>query len=221
MNAHNLLAWEAIIIFKWRAIADHFKQMNPYIAFGFILFFAGMIIGGTNPAFKAFLDAQLQGLKQLSTIVDNSSNPTLTMFFVIFLNNAIKSIFVMYIGALFGILPFLFLVVNGMVVGYMLQQISVQHGGAYVIEIVVKGLLPHGIIEIPAIVIACAYGMRFGVLTFKGLGSSIFSRSKLGGIGRDLEAFVIRTVPVMVILTVSLLIAAIIESTITSWLLSM
>lgn len=209
------------MMFKWRPILDHFKQMNPYIAFGFILFLAGMVIGGTNPAFKAFLNNQLEGLEQLSNIIDQSDNPTLTSIIVIFLNNAIKSIFVMYLGALFGILPFFFLVVNGMVVGFLLQRVAEVHGGGYVFELVVKGLLPHGILEIPAIIIACAYGLRFGVLAFKGLGSFIFARSKTAGIGRELEVFVIRTVPVMVILTVSLLIASLIESTITAWLLRM
>lgn len=209
------------MMFKWRTIADHFKQMNPYIAFGFILFFAGMIIGGTNPAFQSFLNNQMEGLEQLSNFIDQSENPVLMSIIVIFLNNAVKSIFVMYLGALFGILPFFFLVVNGMVVGYLLQRVAEVHGGGYAFELVVKGLLPHGILEIPAIIIACAYGMRFGVLAFKGLGSLIFARSKTAGIGRELETFVIRTVPVMVILTISLLIASLIESTITTWLLKM
>ncbi|OME75626.1 hypothetical protein BK120_31255 [Paenibacillus sp. FSL A5-0031] len=208
-------------MFKWRLIWEHFKQMNPYIAFGSILFLAGMVIGGTNPAFRAFLDEQLKGLGQLAEMIDDSKNPTLTMMIFIFLNNAVKSILVMYLGALFGVLPFFFLVVNGMMIGYLLKTTAELHGGGYVMELIVKGLLPHGILEIPAIIIACAYGMRFGVLIFKAAGSLVFSRSKTGNISRELESFVVRTVPVMVILTITLLIAAVIESTITLWLLQM
>jgi stage II sporulation protein M len=208
-------------MFKWRLIWEHFKQMNPYIAFGTILFLAGMVVGGTNPTFKAFLDEQLKGLGQLANMIDNSSNPTLTMIIFIFLNNAIKSILVMYLGALFGILPFFFLVVNGMLIGYLLKTSAELHGGGFVAELVIKGLLPHGILEIPAIIIACAYGMRFGVLVLKAGGSIIFARSKQERLGRELEGFVVRTVPVMVILTITLLIAAVIESTITTWLLTM
>ncbi|CAM4254668.1 stage II sporulation protein M [Paenibacillus alkaliterrae] len=208
-------------MFKWRSIIDHFKQMKGYIAFGFILFFAGMVIGGTNPAFRDFLTSQIEGLRELSNMIDQSNNPTLTMMIVIFLNNAIKSIFVMYLGAMFGILPLLFLVVNGMVVGYLLKHVAEQQGGGVVLELIFKGLLPHGIIEIPAIIIACAYGLRFGVLAFKGLGIVLFARAKAPGIGREMEFFVIRTVPVMIILTISLLVASIIESTITTWLLSL
>ncbi|MGG1635994.1 stage II sporulation protein M [Paenibacillus sp. MCAF9] len=208
-------------MFKWRLIWEHFKQMNPYIAFGSILFLAGMVIGGTNPAFRAFLDEQLKGLGQLAEMIDDSKNPTLTMMIFIFLNNAVKSILVMYLGALFGVLPFFFLVVNGMMIGYLLKTTAELHGGGYVMELIVKGLLPHGILEIPAIIIACAYGMRFGVLIFKAVGSLVFARSKTGNISRELESFVVRTVPVMVILTITLLIAAVIESTITLWLLQM
>jgi stage II sporulation protein M len=208
-------------MFKWRLIWEHFKQMNPYIAFGTILFLAGMVVGGTNPTFKAFLDEQLKGLGQLADMIDNSSNPTLTMIVFIFLNNAIKSILVMYLGALFGILPFFFLVVNGMLIGYLLKTSAELHGGGFVAELVFKGLLPHGILEIPAIIIACAYGMRFGVLVLKAGGSILFARSKQESLGRELESFVVRTVPVMVILTITLLIAAVIESTFTTWLLTM
>src|SRR4029453_2695404 len=158
----------------------------PYIAFGTILFLAGMVIGGTNPAFKAFLDGQLKGLGQLADMIDNSSNPTLTMIIFIFLNNAIKSIVVMYLGALFGILPFFFLVVNGMLIGYLLKTTAEVHGGGFVAELIFKGLLPHGILEIPAIIIACAYGMRFGVLVLKAGGSILFARSKRDSLGREL-----------------------------------
>ncbi|MGO4549005.1 stage II sporulation protein M [Paenibacillus sp. 2TAB23] len=208
-------------MFKWQVNWDYFKKMNPYIAFAAILFLAGMVIGGINPAFKSFLDGQLEGLGKISNMIDDSSNPTLTMIVFIFLNNAIKSIVVMYLGAMLGILPFFFLVVNGMVIGYLLKGMAELHGGGYVLEIIVKGLLPHGILEIPAIIIACAYGMRFGVLVFKALGSLMFVRSKSGRLGEELEGFVARTVPMMVVLTISLLLAAIIESTFTTWLLTM
>lgn len=208
-------------MFQWRLIWGHFKQMNPYIAFGTILFFAGMVIGGINPAFHAFLNEQMKGLEQIASKIDASDNPQWTMFVLIFMNNAIKSIVIMYLGVFLGILPVFFLVVNGMLIGYLLKASAELHGGGFVFELVVKGLLPHGILEIPAIIIACAYGMRFGVLILKAGRSFLFGRSQEGTTGAELKQFVIRTVPVMVILTITLLIAAVIESTITLWLVTM
>lgn len=206
-------------MFRWDAIVNHFKEMRGYISFGFILFLAGIVIGGTNPAFKMFIEGQIAGIQELSQMIDSASNPTLTMMIVIFLNNAIKSIFIIFLGAFLGVLPIIFLVVNGMVIGFILQGIANQPEGPTVIEVIVKGLLPHGIIEIPAIIIACAYGMKLGALTFKGLGSLMFARAKLGAIGRQFEILFVRIVPVIVILTVALLVASIIESTFTVWLL--
>lgn len=206
-------------MFKLSAIIQHFKDMRGYIGFAFVLFFAGIVVGGTNEGFQSFLEAQIAGLSQLVETVDNSSNPTLMMMVVIFLNNAIKSILVMYLGAFFGILPLLFLVINGMVIGFILKHTAATPDGLPVWELIVKGLLPHGIIEIPAIIIACAYGLKFGTLVFRASGNLLFARTKLPGVGREIEHFAVRTVPMMVILTVSLLLASIIESTITVWLL--
>ncbi|MBH5320755.1 stage II sporulation protein M [Paenibacillus sp. GSMTC-2017] len=208
-------------MFKLSAIVLHLKQMRSYIIFSFMVFFAGIIIGGTNSEFHAFLEGQLAGLGQLKGMVDQSANPTLTMMIVIFLNNAIKSILIMYLGAFFGLLPLLFLAVNGMIIGYLLQRISETPGSHTVLEVIFKGLLPHGIIEIPAIIIACAYGMKFGTLILRATGNLLFVRSKLGATGKDIGDFVTRTVPMIVILTVSLLVASIIESTFTVWLLSL
>ncbi|WP_337103266.1 stage II sporulation protein M [Paenibacillus sp. YIM B09110] len=208
-------------MFKKKSIIDHLKQMNPYIAFGFILFFAGMVIGGTNPVFHAFLNNQLAGLSGLADVAENSDNPTLTLSIIIFLNNAIKAVFVMYLGAFFGIIPLLFIVVNGMLIGFLLQNIAAQEGAGYMASVVLKGILPHGIIEIPAIIIACAYGMKFGTLGLRGFGSLLFSRSKLPAIGKEYEIFVSRTVPMIVILPIAMLVASIIESTLSVWLLSL
>lgn len=184
-----------------------------------MLFFASIVVGGTNTSFHAFLNGQLEGLGQLVDMVEQTSNPTLFMMIVIFLNNAIKSILIMYLGAFYGIIPFFFLITNGMIIGYLLEITAKNPDALPVWEVIVKGLLPHGIIEIPAIIFACAYGLKFGALVFRASGSLVLARGKLGGIGREIEHFAIRTVPMIVILTVALLIAAVIESTFTVWLL--
>ncbi|MFD2881019.1 stage II sporulation protein M [Paenibacillus rhizoplanae] len=77
-----------------------------------------------------------------------------------FLNNSIKSVVIIYLGALFGLLPAFFLLINGAVIGYLIHLSAIQ--GQDLFTLIVKGLLPHGIIEIPAIIIACAFGLKFG-----------------------------------------------------------
>jgi stage II sporulation protein M len=204
-------------MFSLRALIAHLKQMKGYFAFGTILFFAGMIVGGTNPALDAFITGQLKGLEQIADSIDKSSNPSLMMFVFIFFNNAIKSILIMYLGMLFGIVPIFFLIVNGMVLGYLFTNLAENQGAGMLVDVIVKGILPHGIIEIPAIIIASAYGIKFGTLALRGAGS-VLTRKK--GIGLEFETFATRTVPVMVLLVGLLLVAAGIESTFTMWLMS-
>ncbi len=206
---------------KFEKFVSHLKEMRGYIGVAFVLFLAAIFIGSSNPAFSNFLDSQMEGLQKLVQTIDNSANPAITMMIIIFLNNVIKCIFVMYLGVFFGIIPIAFLIINGMLIGYLLDVISRNPEMPSVLEMVLKGLLPHGIIEIPAIIIACAYGMKFGSLAWRGTGSLLFQRSKLQGIGADFGFFAERTVAMMIALIVSLLLASIIESTVTVWLMSL
>ncbi|WP_020620176.1 stage II sporulation protein M [Paenibacillus daejeonensis] len=202
-------------MFSWRAMMQHFVQMRGYIAFTLVLFLAGIFVGASNASFEQMITGQIAGLQDMAQQIDQSSNPELTMFLFIFFNNAIKSILIIYLGLFFGVIPLAFILINGMVLGYLFAnnpQPSID-----MFTLIVKGILPHGIIEIPAIIIAGAYGIRFGVLSLKGIGA-LFKRD--GSFGRTFEAFAARTVPLMVWLVVALLVAAIIESTVTVWLLS-
>ncbi|WP_253944943.1 stage II sporulation protein M [Paenibacillus sp. NEAU-GSW1] len=193
--------------------------MSGYISFGFILFAAGIVVGGTDTAFSNYLEQQLASLGGLREQLERTGNPTLAFMIFIFLNNAIKSILILYIGSLFGIVPIFFLVFNGMIIGFLLQRVAEANGTEGLLATLI-GLLPHGIIEIPAIVIASAYGMKFGALVWKLLLSALSPRRSSGEAGRAIEFFVIRSVPVVVLLVVALLIAAVIESTVSLWLVS-
>lgn len=206
-------------MFSLHAIVNHLKMMRRYYAFSALLFLAGVVVGGGNPALEQFVSGQLAGIQEISRTIDASGNPTLLMFGFIFLNNAIKSIVVMYFGVLFGLVPILFVVINGMVIGFLLKWVAAEQGYGVLAELFFKGILPHGIIEIPAILLACAYGLKFGTLSFRSIGV-LFQKDK-HAFRSEYGAFVERTIPVMVLLAVSLLIAAIIESTITVWLLAM
>ncbi|REE68809.1 stage II sporulation protein M [Paenibacillus taihuensis] len=202
-------------MFSPKEIFRHLKMMRHYIAFSTIFLLAGMVVGATNPDLEAFIQGQMSGLRNVAQNIDSSSHPTLFLMVFIFFNNVIKAILVMYIGAIFGIVPIIFLAINGMMIGYLVHK-SAEQGGDTLFTIVFKGLLPHGIIELAAIVIACAYGLRFGKIMLQGIGALLTRRP---GWSQELERFVMRTLPVMVLLTVMLAFAALIESTVTVWLL--
>lgn len=200
-------------MFAFREIFGHLKEMRHYIILSTVILIAGMVVGATNPALDNFIQGQLSGLGEVAQKINAMENSSLWFMIFIFFNNAIKAILVMYIGSLFGIVPLIFLAINGMVLGYVIG-IASEEGMLF--TIVVKGLLPHGILEIPAILIACAYGMRFGKLMFSGIGVMLTRRK---GWGQELEYFVKKSLPAMVLIVVMLLAASIIESTFTVWLL--
>ncbi|MFD1954076.1 stage II sporulation protein M [Paenibacillus thailandensis] len=204
-------------MFKWSAIVDHLKSMHRYIAFSVILFMAGLVVGATNSALHGYLGGQVEAIRELGETLRQSSDPTLSFMVFIFINNAVKAVFVIYLGALLGIVPAFFLVVNGMVLGYLFYLKQLEAGAGGTLDMFLRGILPHGILEIPAVVVAAAYGLKFGALVWK----RIFIPGGKGaeGAGTELRRFVPRTVPLGIVVVAVLLVASIIESTITPWLM--
>jgi len=76
----------------------------------------------------------------------------------VIVNNVIKALIVIVSGVLLGMPALLFIAVNGMTIGSLAGVIGAKAGYA----VVVVGLLPHGIIELPALVLATALGFSLG-----------------------------------------------------------
>ncbi|WP_090738090.1 stage II sporulation protein M [Paenibacillus sp. Mc5Re-14] len=182
------------------------------------LFFCASIVVGwlSTGVIQAMLAQQMKGLGGVAQRLQNSEHPQWSFFVFIFFNNAIKCVLVIYTGALFGIVPFIFLIVNGMVLGFVVHLQTDMGRSMY--EIVVKGLLPHGVIELPVLIIACAFGLKFGVNIISTLGTSIGLKRK--GTGPSWEFFLKQTLTVSIWSVIFLFIAAAIESGITYRLLS-
>ncbi|GGG04613.1 hypothetical protein GCM10010912_56710 [Paenibacillus albidus] len=192
------------------------KSIRKALLLATILFIAGGIIGwiGTG-AMEKLLIQQLEGLSEISNNLRDSDNPQWSFFIFIFLNNSIKGVVIIFLGALLGVLPALFLLINGAVIGYIIHLSILQ--GQDLFTLIVKGLLPHGIIEIPAIIIACAFGLQFGAK----VAGSLFKRSaRSTGREADWSFFMRQTLTASIWIVILLLIAAVIESTITFSLLS-
>ncbi|WP_156158076.1 stage II sporulation protein M [Gordoniibacillus kamchatkensis] len=188
--------------------------MNKYFVAAAAVFIAGFVLGIEGSGrYAGFIEQQLKGLEHLASTVQNKPNPQLWLFVLIFLNNVCKSLIFVYFGLFFGVLPIGVLVVNGMILGYVASAQAHNQSWWYV----AKGILPHGIIEIPAVIIACAYGIRLGFIVLKGVGSPF-----VPGLGTRVRGELIHTfkmtLPLAGLLTCALLVAAAIESTVTYWL---
>jgi stage II sporulation protein M len=92
-------------------------------------------------------------------------------FLYVFLNNATTAAFAILFGLIFGIFPLLCVFANGEVLG-ILAFIS---RGTLSVLTFLAGILPHGIIEIPALILTGAVGIKIGKVVI----DRIFSKKKV------------------------------------------
>lgn len=197
-----------------RLVSDFARHKN-YILFSTLLFIVSIYIGYQWTVFHSFLDGQIEGLAETAGSLMSMENSSFWFFMFIFLNNAIKCIMIVFLGVFLGVLPIVFLLINGMVLGY-LYLILQEHGGT--LSELLVGILPHGIIELPVLFIASAYGIRLGFIVLK-------SPLKLLSTHREkrpeLVPFLQKTPALMVFITISLFVAALIEAYITPVLMGL
>jgi stage II sporulation protein M len=128
---------------------------------------------------------------------------TMIFLFIVF-NNVAKTFLFMVLGFLGSFPPLYFSIMNGFILGSFSYSIALEKSLAFT----VAAILPHGIIEVPTILLGSAAGM--------GLGYQLINRLRgRGSIGVELilalRLFVTRIVPL-------LLIAAVVEVTLTPFL---
>ncbi|WP_166245915.1 stage II sporulation protein M [Paenibacillus turpanensis] len=192
-----------------KAVFHEVRRAWIYIVITSILFAAAIYIGFTSNEFNELLRSQVEGLESIAQQLNQTENTQFWVFLFIFLNNAIKAVLIMFAGLFFGLIPLVFIVMNGMVLGFVFRNALEQ--GRDLSVLIVKGILPHGILEVPAILIAGALGLKLGGLMW----NSLLRRNSRG----TLTGFLKSLGKVSVVLVSVLLIAAVIESTVTFWLL--
>jgi stage II sporulation protein M len=84
---------------------------------------------------------------------------------MIFINNGIKALGVIFLGILLGVPPLLFIGLNGYIFGGIGSVLVSVKGWRYVIA----SIVPHGVIEMPMILLATALGFTVGMESLKWL----------------------------------------------------
>jgi stage II sporulation protein M len=181
------------------------REIPVFAAILFAIFmlssYAGFIAGkeSQEEIIKA-LEKFFQGFRDILSL-----DPILIML-IIFANNALKSLAAMLGGFFFGIYPVLFIASNGYLVGVIFAIKAPEVG----FERVLIAILPHGVIEIPAVIIACSYGIWLGVRFYHALFG-----------GEEFLPYLKKAINVYVkIIMPMLFIAAVIETFITPALIS-
>ena len=134
--------------------------------------------------------------------------PKLQLAAAIFLNNSVKTMAAILLGVFLGVLPAFFLVVNGAALGVVLS-LSTQSRGLWVS---LMSVLPHGVLELPAVFLGTAIGIMMGASVAR----KLFVKSDVRiaiELGRALKFFCSVIVPL-------LFAAALVETYVTSALVT-
>ncbi len=118
--------------------------------------FALALVGGIlavrqDPAFGQQL---LAGFRDQVAGVILSDAPW-EIFLKIFLNNLVACIALFLGGASFGLVPLLVIASNGLVIGAIIETVRGEKG----IGFILAGILPHGVLEIPAVLVSAGLGL--------------------------------------------------------------
>lgn len=187
-------------------------RTRRYIFIAVVLFIVSVWLGYYWQVFHVFLDEQVKGVAGIAEEIANAPNPLLALVTFIFINNALKSVLVVFLGFFLGVFPVIFLCINGMVLGYLYLDMVVANAEITTWQMILA-IMPHGIIELPILIIACGFGLRFGAIVWARI---IGLKSSERG---SIVAFLKQTPRLIVFITLGMLVAALIESFITPWLI--
>lgn len=135
----------------------YLKEIKNYIWFVLVLF---CCVGVFGYLFPVFFEEQI--LKLIEDLIKQTEGlGVFGLIRFIFVNNLRSSFFAMLFGIFFGILPFVVIVVNGYVLGFVANKTVSSEG-----FLVLWRLLPHGIFELPAVLISIAIGLKLGMFLF-------------------------------------------------------
>lgn len=136
---------------------EYFLSLKQFLVISSALFVFSIIYG--------YLSAQSspEEAKQALIKFEKVFEPILTsgalgQFILIFLNNAFSLFLTIILGIIFGIFPLFAIFSNGALIGIF----AFLWGQESALKEFFLGIIPHGIIEIPLLIISSAIGMKIG-----------------------------------------------------------
>ncbi len=190
------------------------KDNRSWLLLALLIFIiAGLVFyynGINNPAeVEDVIDNQLDHLLAMLTRL-LETNPVIGALLV-FMNNFLSMAQMLVLGAIAGISPLFTLGVNGALIGSFMALAAQQ--GLSLSPMIIYGILPHGILELPAFFLCGALGLKFG---YHCIASPLPGKTRMESF-RYIWKEAISIIPLIVLL---LLAAAFIEMFITPQLLN-
>ena len=167
---------------------NYIKESRVYIYFIILIFITALAVGlFFNPP-----SSMAEFLRELmKSLVDKTSGlNTGQLIIYIFWNNSLASFFGIIFGVIFGIFPLIATLFNGYLVGYV-SKIAISNLGVSSLW----RLVPHGIFELPALIISFAMGLKIGMTLFKKNSTKEFFRRFI----LSLKVFFFVVLPLLII----------------------
>jgi stage II sporulation protein M len=182
---------------------QYLRTLRPYFATSLTLLVLGSVLGVLAIPYAPDIAQNInQSVTGFVKLFRELAKPQLAV--AIFLNNAVKTLVVIVGGVLFGIVPVIFVLVNGAALGFVLY-LSIEQRGLFESLL---AILPHGILELPAVLLGTSTGLKLGGYAVK----KVFGDAQIA-MGRELawamKFFLAVIVPMLAI-------AALVESFVTS-----
>ena len=131
------------------------RTIKPYILILTLIFTAAFLAGMLAPS-----STRQQMTDAFQVVADNYRGLAGgKLFFTLLLHNVMATIFLLISGVIVGIIPAFAIGANGFILGVVYRQTSEMVGYS---KAALK-VLPHGVFELPALLIAASYGLWLGV----------------------------------------------------------
>lgn len=147
---------------SFEELRNYLERLKPFFLYSFIFFFlsilAGIIVAGLEPRSVVFLTESFSEITGPILALDDWG-----IFLVIFFNNSLAVFLSILLGFLLAFYPFLVLLINGFIIGILF------YASQEMIETFFVAVLPHGVIELPAVFLGTAVGIMIGYLVFKNI----------------------------------------------------
>ena len=130
-----------------------------WIFVAIFLFGIGLVFGLVTPTgFASLISEDIAALKELGRLL--ASLPLALVVVIIFIKNASALLLSFALSPIFCLLPILTLTVNGWLLAFVSVIVSQEKSVGFVLA----GLLPHGIFELPALILGEAAALSFGTV---------------------------------------------------------
>ena len=137
---------------------------------------AAFLLNNENMLLEELTASQYKMLQEMAEFI--FTGHPLRGIFYLFIHNLLVSLQVMLLGLIIGIPPLFGLFANGALLGSV--AVAMAREGMPVFSLMLRGVLPHGILELPAFIISASFGLKFGFhfifpLTGKKRGESLLT----------------------------------------------